>query len=529
MLNYLLPLGLVILYWFCIFENYFVEYHNYFHALLPLFLIFKLPRLQLTKSLVGISKIYGHMNFTKNTLKSINKDLKEASGIQSEVIESTTTTFKRVIHDLQKNTELTPKIHATSNDCHKLSEKGHVTIQELLNAMDTLVKTIDVAKEVNQSMREMKDKANLIDDIVLQTRMLALNAAIEAARFGETGKGFAVVSSEMQKLADQSSETVGTVKKLIDQSVDKVQSLSTSLLEKIQDGNKLTHTCYHNFSEIKEKLQWLLPQINEMTTAIPTQMQSIRKSESLINQINILNHNNRILTCDLDQMDKHLQQDVSSFETSMKSLLKSVNARDFAKNSKEDFINMQILDTLQNKSNQISDMKELIQVALDVVCEKTPWQIAHLFVLNGQSVLESGKLWNSQLSRKFNEFKNVSEKATFPIGEGLPGRVYVSKKPEWILDVVHHAKFKRAPVADRCGIKSAFAFPILTSSGEVLGIVEYFCKQKIVPSEKMIYTLTLMGLVLGQAAQRKRTMENLSHLKVEENASETRTFFNEAS
>jgi hypothetical protein len=42
------------------------------------------------------------------------------------------------------------------------------------------------------------------------------------------------------------------------------------------------------------------------------------------------------------------------------------------------------------------------------------------------------------------EFRSLTERTTFNRGEGLPGRVWASGEPAWIVDVVADARFTRA-------------------------------------------------------------------------------------
>jgi heme-based aerotactic transducer len=66
------------------------------------------------------------------------------------------------------------------------------------------VNIIDLTEyDLNQSFSSITEFVKLVQGMADQTNLLSLNSAIEAVRAGEHDNGFAVVSNEVRKLAEQ--------------------------------------------------------------------------------------------------------------------------------------------------------------------------------------------------------------------------------------------------------------------------------------------------------------------------------------
>lgn len=83
------------------------------------------------------------------------------------------------------------------------SEKAGASIQQIMAAMETTTKTVE---NMDISLEEIGNLANIVTDVANQTQLLALNAAIEAARAGEAGRGFAVVADAVRELSEQTNQ-----------------------------------------------------------------------------------------------------------------------------------------------------------------------------------------------------------------------------------------------------------------------------------------------------------------------------------
>lgn len=128
-----------------------------------------------------------------------------------------------------KQAELSLKDMAQSLE-KQLSEVS-LTIQELAEASGTIheneLEVNEEIQEISTMAHQIFEVSNLIKSIADSTKMLGLNASIEAARAGNAGRGFGVVAAEINKLSEQSKNTVPKIKKLTDDIKAKVEESKT--------------------------------------------------------------------------------------------------------------------------------------------------------------------------------------------------------------------------------------------------------------------------------------------------------------
>jgi PAS domain S-box-containing protein len=145
---------------------------------------------------------------------------------------------------------------------------------------------------------------------------------------------------------------------------------------------------------------------------------------------------------------------------------------------------------------------------LEAICDALHWEYGALWLVEHRAgVLRCEATWHSA-ALDFDEFVAISRQTEFKAGVGLPGRVWASREPAWIPDVVHDANFPRAPIADRVGLHGAFGFPILRGH-DVLGVMEFFSREIRQPDAEQLSMLTAIGGQLGLFVDRKRAEEEL--------------------
>jgi PAS domain S-box-containing protein len=144
---------------------------------------------------------------------------------------------------------------------------------------------------------------------------------------------------------------------------------------------------------------------------------------------------------------------------------------------------------------------------LRTVCETAEWDVGVLWVLDPEAqVLRLLASWH-QPDADATAFEAESQRRVFGRGLSLPGRVWLRGGPVYVPDVYAEHGCPRFEAAKQCGLRGAFAFPIL-SGEETLGVVEFFSREMAEPDEGWREVFASIGSRLGLYLKRQREEES---------------------
>ncbi len=184
------------------------------------------------------------MEISTNTLQSVNqvetavRDIAEGATSQANETERATLAVVEIGGQIGNATEETRDIMKTSEKMQKASAEVTEVIDSLTGIGEKTTSAIERIYEqtntTNASASKIKEATDIITAIAEETNLLSLNASIEAARAGEQGKGFAVVAAQIQKLAEQSSNSAKQIESVIEELIsDSDEAVRT--MEEVRD------------------------------------------------------------------------------------------------------------------------------------------------------------------------------------------------------------------------------------------------------------------------------------------------------
>jgi PAS domain S-box-containing protein len=152
--------------------------------------------------------------------------------------------------------------------------------------------------------------------------------------------------------------------------------------------------------------------------------------------------------------------------------------------------------------------QEAILHIMQTICENLEWDLGAFWELDSQTnLLRCVELWHNP-TLQLVEFEEITRSSRFPLGIGLPGRVFSQKIPIWVADVTKDKNFPRASVAAKEGLYGAFSFPILQDD-RILGLMEFFSREIRQPDNNLLRMFSTVGNQIGQFMKRKHSEQAL--------------------
>jgi len=239
---------------------------------------------------------------TRDMAKTIRKSTDEIF-LSSKDIFSTANNQAASIQEIEstisENTQIAVEISEKTTNVASIASKmendvihGFSVLQRNVDQLDNIkIKNDGVISGIvslGNKIAKIRDIVTSINTITDQTKVIAFNAALEAASAGEHGKRFAVVASEVNRLADD----IASLTKQIRQQVQEIQGSSSQLIvsseesaDKISEGNSLIRELEDIFREIRSGAEITANQAQTITVSTQKQQKSTEQINIAISDI----------------------------------------------------------------------------------------------------------------------------------------------------------------------------------------------------------------------------------------------------
>ncbi len=239
----------------------------------------------MTKELRSLIKQVKDVTFqvstSANSINDTTEQLARGSEAQASQITRTTSAISNMavqIQEVSGNASLSAQVAGESLNNARYGSKA---VQDNINAMNGIRKQVQETakriKKLGERSQEISQIVSLIDDLSERTSLLALNASLQASAAGESGRGFAFVAEEVERLAERSNHLTQQIASLAQSIQVETKDVVASMEETIHEvvvGSTLADNAGQALVEIEQVSTRLAELIESISLSAKQQAQT---------------------------------------------------------------------------------------------------------------------------------------------------------------------------------------------------------------------------------------------------------------
>jgi methyl-accepting chemotaxis protein len=207
---------------------------------------------QISKAVSQQASMMNQANRSVQTIVTSISQISKGAAEQSRAAEEAVDASNRIATSIQSTSQTIQSVNTSANKSVEVAKEGVRTVKQtldhIINIQQSVESSAESIKTMSEYSRQIGEIVETIRDIADQTNLLALNAAIEAARAGEGGRGFAIVASEVRKLAEKSGAASREIAQIVDstqRNIDQTVNAMQTATERVREGGALAENSGH--------------------------------------------------------------------------------------------------------------------------------------------------------------------------------------------------------------------------------------------------------------------------------------------
>lgn len=196
---------------------------------------------------VSADALSGSVETIQESMTDVTDSLNDIEQLSTSTNENAIKTKEKVNSAIKVSDDISSLITIVRNNFDILKASFAETKTTILGIKSDFEKSIVEGEDANNELGKIKKESKSVEKTVrnisnsiIQLNMLAISGSIEAARAGDFGKGFEVVSADIRNLAQDSESNTEKINDTIEGMNSEIESVSSEWVNllKTQDGEK---------------------------------------------------------------------------------------------------------------------------------------------------------------------------------------------------------------------------------------------------------------------------------------------------